>query len=337
MGERPLRVLYVLRYWPTVSETFVAREIAALQARGVEVVVLSMGWRADRALATGLPGVETWHWPRGRARLRATLRHPRWNRDRVRLAWARARGNGRFDRVHAHFAGEAAEVARALARSWSVPYSVTVHAVDLFRPRPGLPHLLADARPCVTVCAHHADWIARHYGVDARVVRCGVPLAERVARPEREPARVVCVARPVEKKGLDRLRRAVAASRLDLVGADGPVSPDQVENHLVRAQVFALPCQVATTGDRDGVPVSMMEAMAVGLPVVSRPIAGIPELVDDEVGWVDLDFERALSAALSDPGARRARGAAARTRVREHWTLEGQARALLEAWCRVRP
>ncbi len=332
-----LRVLYVLRYWPTVSETFVAREIAALQARGVEVVVLSMGERADSPFATGLPTVETWSWPRGASRIRATLRHPRLYKHDVRLDWVTHRGRGRFDRVHAHFAGEAAEVARTLARRWQVPYSVTVHAVDLFRPRPGLPVLLADAHPCITVCAHHADWIATRYGVQASLVRCGVAPSSVFADPRREPARVVSVARPVEKKGLDRLIRAVPRGRLDLVGAERPVPPTQIAPRLASAQLFALPCQVATNGDRDGIPVSMMEAMSVGLPVVTRPVAGIGELVDASVGWIDRNFERVLAHALSDPEERAIRGAAARARIEGAWTIDHQASALLSAWCRVRP
>ena len=330
------RVLYVLRYWPTVSETFVVREIAELQRRGLEIVVLSMGRRADSSVATGLPRVETWDWPRGWDRWRATLAFPRPSRLRTRIAWAAARGRGRFDRVHAHFAGEAAHVARALARGWGVPYSVTVHAVDLFRPLPGLAKVLSDAEPCITICHHHRHWIADRYGVDADVVRCGVPPASVRADPGLQPARVVCVARPVEKKGLARLRRAVAPEQLDLVGADRPVAPNAVPARLARAQVFALPACVATNGDRDGVPVSMMEAMAAGLPVVTRPVAGIPELVDASVGWVDPVFERALAAALADPEQRLIRGEAARARIEREWTVEGQAGALLQAWCRVR-
>ena len=62
--------------------------------------------------------------------------------------------------------------------------------------------------------------------------------------------------------------------------------PSQIPAALAEAQVFALPCRIADSGDRDGIPVAMMEAMAAGLPVVTTPVSGIPELVDDTVGWL---------------------------------------------------
>lgn len=335
----PSSVLYVLRYYPAVSETFVAAEMRAVQAAGVRATVLSMGTRPDSPFATGLPAVEVLDLPRGRALAAAALRGPGLSKRSIRLAWAvrEARRRG-VDRVHAHFAGEAAALAREIARALGVPYSVTVHAADLFRPIPGLAGLLRDASPCITVCAHHARWIAHCYGVEARVVRCGIDVSGRPqADPAREPARVVCVARPVPKKGLDRLRRAVPATRLDLLGADAPVPPDAVPARLARAQLFALPAQVANDLDRDGVPVAMMEAMAAGLPVVTRPVGGIPELVDETVGWVAEDFEAALREALSDPQERARRGRAAKARIGEAWCSDLSTRSLLSAWGRVHP
>ncbi|MEZ4237536.1 MAG: hypothetical protein R3F59_15595 [Myxococcota bacterium] len=87
-----------------------------------------------------------------------------------------------WERVHAHFAGEAAEWAHAVAAVLGVPASVTVHAVDLFRPRPALAEVLRAAPGGHRVRAPPA-WIAERYGVAARVVRCGVPTdVPRVAR-----------------------------------------------------------------------------------------------------------------------------------------------------------
>ena len=78
-----MKLLYLLRYWPTRSETFVAREIAELQRRGHEVIVAAIGTRADGAFADALPEVELWRPPRGVGRVRAlaALRRvsgPRW-------------------------------------------------------------------------------------------------------------------------------------------------------------------------------------------------------------------------------------------------------------------
>src|SRR5690606_14009796 len=51
---------------------------------------------------------------------------------------------------------------------------------------------------------------------------------------------------------------------------------------LIReADIFVLPCVVAPSGDQDGIPVALMEAMAMGVPVVSTRVSGIPELIED--------------------------------------------------------
>jgi glycosyltransferase involved in cell wall biosynthesis len=76
-----------------------------------------------------------------------------------------------------------------------------------------------------------------------------------------------------------------------------------------------------------------MEAMAAGLPVISTAVSGIPELVDESVGWLvppddDAALRRALDAAR-DPRERRRRGAAARARVLDGWTVASSAQQLL--------
>ncbi len=313
--EGTVRVAVVLRYYPTLSETFVRTELEALRDAGVDVVVIAMGTRADGVWVPPVEGIPVVRVPR---RLRVS-----------RLAW----GLPRIDRFHAHFDGEASALARALARRFRVPYSVTVHGVDLVKPHPGIVARLRDARPVITICAHHRAWLANRYGIRAAVLRCRVALPRWQADPARQPARVVAVAREVPKKDLPRLRRACRGVSLTIHRS---TPHREVLEDLLHAQLFALPCRVAPDGDRDGIPVSMMEAMAAGLPVVTRPVAGIPELVDEEVGWVTDRFEDALAEALASPAERSRRGAAARRRiVREGWNLEG-AEPLLALWGRVR-
>lgn len=368
-----MNVLYVLRYYPTLTETFVYREATGLLAHGVTVTGVAWGSRADGAAqdrlppwsiatppsgwaaARALPALRHLTGARGRAAMRDLSRTTR-PKDALRALWladhAIARG---ADRLHVHFAGEVAEWTRAAARIAGVPYSVTVHAVDLFRPRPSLPDVLREARPVVTIAEHHRTWIRDHYGVEATVVRCGVdPDVPQAEVASDGPLRVVCVGRFVPKKGIDRLIAAVEAHEgpihLRLVSETprsfaservtiGALPSSQVANALAEAQVFALPCRIAENGDRDGIPVVLIEAMAAGLPVIATSVAGIPELVDATVGWlIPPDDADALSAALvaaSDPAERRARGAAARQRVLEHWRLDHQVEGLLAAWERA--
>jgi glycosyltransferase involved in cell wall biosynthesis len=55
-----------------------------------------------------------------------------------------------------------------------------------------------------------------------------------------------------------------------------------VLEHYKKADLFVLGCEVASNGDRDGIPNVLMESMAMGLPVVATQISGIPELVENE-------------------------------------------------------
>lgn len=351
-------ILYVLRYYPTLSETFVYREISELQRRGFEVAVAALGERSDGALQDELPRVPVWRPPRlpptppPLSDLRWLTAQQRFVRA-LRAGWIARRAKAhRVVRVHAHFAGEAAEVARVVARSMGVPFSVTTHAVDLFRPRPAIARVLADARPVFTIAEHHRRYLQQRWGVGSALVRMGVDTS-RFSPAERSPAarlRVVSVARDVPKKGLDRLARVVSEDeRLELrLVSDAPrlhgprvrvgaLPPSRIPEVLREADVFALPCRVASDGDRDGLPVALLEAMASGLPVITTAVAGIPELVDGTVGWLlPPDDERALRLALEeaiDPEQRAARGRAARARILERGlTVQAQVDALLAAW-----
>lgn len=335
-------ICYLLRYAPTQTETFVYREAAGLLKRGHSVRAVS--WEARE------PGDELPEWtlthPPGRAQLvshvprllgegaRWLSRHQRQKRVLQALWFAHGLSEGEV--VHAHFAGEAAEWARLAWLEVGAPYIVTVHAVDLFKPRASLPKLLGDAHQVLTVSAFNAGLLRERYGVDAQVVRCGVPPA-----PLGDPTRpgVVSVARDVPKKGLDLLTEACARldRPLELIGARTSVSSAEVAAALQRSGLFALPCRVAADGDRDGIPVALMEAMAAGLPVITTTLPGLDELVDSDVGWTvppdDVDaLTRALKEALNNPQERRRRGLAGRDRVREQWSVEAQVDGVEQAW-----
>lgn len=175
-----------------------------------------------------------------------------------------------------------------------------------------------------------------------QVHRMGVDLDSFRFQPPKDtapshgrPLRVVCVARLVEKKGVIYLCQAIGqlAQRripveLEVIG-DGPLQQElerfvagqnlgeriairgrrdkaYVQAALGRADVFALPSVTAADGDQEGIPVSLMEAMASGVPCLSTVHSGIPELIDDgRSGW--LVPERDV-AALADKLASIQRG-----------------------------
>lgn len=360
-----MKVLYLLRYYPTLTETFVNGELALLRERGLDLTVASLGARADGALQDELPDLPVWAVPR--RSLRGWLSTPsagaRWlaawqrPKDVRRYTWLLSEvARDRPDRVHVHFAGEAAEWAFALSLDLGLPFTVTVHAVDLFKPRPALGEVLRGAAAVVTESAFHVRELAVH-GVSAVVVRCGPDLDRFVPRPLPDgPLRALFVGRDVPKKGLDTLLEAwpsappgstlslITDARVGLppgVVRLGLLPPAGVRAALAAANLFVLPCRRAADGDMDGVPLALMEAMAMGRPVISTALSGIPELVDERVGWLlPADDAPTLAQALvgalgaaADPVERARRGAAGPARLVEGgFSRDAQAEGMIRVW-----
>jgi colanic acid/amylovoran biosynthesis glycosyltransferase len=110
----------------------------------------------------------------------------------------------------------------------------------------------------------------------------------------------------------------------------GAVSQDRIRELYAEAQVFCLP------SFSEGVPVVLMEAMAMGLPVVATRITGVPELVDEEhsgllvpPGRPDALADSLARVLSADLEKRRTMGAAGRSRVCEEFSSDRSAERLL--------
>lgn len=238
-----------------------------------------------------------------------------------------------IDHAHAHFATEGSELAR-LARLLGGPtYSVTTHAKDIYHEQvmpEDLRWKLGEAVFVATVSEgnrQHLNAVLRADG-RVRVVPNSVDL-RRLGPVERspEPGLVVSVARLVEKKGLADLVAACGILRASglpvrlVVAGDGPLRSEleaaaasagleqpfigalpyeQVWDLYRRASVFCLPCVIASTGDRDGLPTSVLEAMALGIPVVTTAVNGLADAVlDHKTGMIVPEHDAdALADAL---------------------------------------
>ena len=90
------------------------------------------------------------------------------------------------------------------------------------------------------------------------------------------------------------------------------MQPSEIIEYYSEASLFVLPCVVEPDGNRDGIPNVIAEAMAMELPVISTPISGIPELVED--GKNGLLVEQGDFKGLADAIQRLLDSAAMRTR-----------------------
>jgi glycosyltransferase involved in cell wall biosynthesis len=275
--------------------------------------------------------------------------------------------------VHAHFATWAAETARRAAGVAGLPFSFTAHATDLHRAdldRAALVRRVAEAAFVVTVTEHNrrvldADLAAAGRSGRVHVVPNGVDLTRLRPDARPRPRRLVAVGRLVEKKGLDDLLTALALLRdagrpvpatvigegperprlealRDRAGLGGLVELAGARTHeealaaVAGAAVLALPCVVTADGDRDALPTVVLEAMALGTPVVSTTVSGLPEMVEDgRSGRLVAPHDPpALAAAvdgvLADPVRAGALAAAARERVEQRFDLTRTVAALHE-------
>jgi glycosyltransferase involved in cell wall biosynthesis len=124
----------------------------------------------------------------------------------------------------------------------------------------------------------------------------------------------------------ETIERLIARLGLqEIVKLQPAVMQEELREIYTQATLFALPCQIVGSGDRDGIPNVLVEAMAMRLPVVSTDISGIPELIEPHVSGllVPQKDATALVAAIEellfDEELRRRLGQAARERVMEHF------------------
>jgi glycosyltransferase involved in cell wall biosynthesis len=353
------RIAYVVKVFPKLSETFIAGELAELRRRGVEVLILSL----QRPIET----------------LRHRIVEEAGLTERTvyePAEFAAVLREFQPQIVHAHFATEPAACARELAAKFGAPFTFTAHGYDIYRrPPPDFAQRAAAASAVITVSRANAKYIAKTFGLPRsrlRIIPCGVDTqrfqpATKSSGDEAssdEPRLLVCVARlvPVKNLGLlleacaELLARAVkfrcvivgdGKSRRELeadharlglgkeVELIGAAEQSAVLGWLQRASVAVL------TSEREGMPVSLMEAAACGVPAVAPAVGGIPELVEDGVTGLLTPpgnapaLVAALEQLLLNAELAADMGKRARERAVKRFSVRRQVDALLELWAEL--
>lgn len=241
------------------------------------------------------------------------------------------------DHIHAHFSLNACKVSMLASLLTDIPYSFTIHAHDIFVP--DLSDLTEEkfkhAKFIASISNYNKKFILNKYpSIDSekiKIVHCGIKIRnnQRPSNTSENSFIFISVGRLVPQKdfksliqachilkrvegikfickiigeGEDRplLEKMITDLELeDVIFLQGAEEQEEVIEKLQSADVFVLPCTVEKNGYMDGIPVALMEALAMEIPVITTNISGIPELIKEGAGiLVEPENSKQLAAAM---------------------------------------
>lgn len=251
--------------------------------------------------------------------------------------------------IHAAFGDLVGLLAAAAAKALGIGYSVSIHASDALVAKYD-DAFLFDEADFVSVCNQrlHDLFVSRCPAAAPRthLIRHGVVLSDWPLRipsfKPHDPLRFLFVGRLVGKKRPDMavaavncLRQSGRPARLRLIG-DGPleatlgddagvdrlgvVGRKEIGNYMAESDFLLVSSTELESGDMEGIPNVVVEAMATGLPVIASPTGGIPEVVSPATGYLydplEPDaFPALMQSILAHPEEVSAKAAAARALV----------------------
>ena len=272
--------------------------------------------------------------------------------------------------VHAHWATHPTLAAYIIKRLADIPYSFTAHADDIYVEQIMLEEKIRQANFVVTISQYNRQFLCTLYNdLAARktsVIHCGVDLKVFQTGPSKklnDQFTIICVARFGKAKGHKYLIDAGAQLKAQglnfrcLLVGDGELRSEiedqirqlnltdqifvlgfqprhKVRELLAKADLMVLPSIITDKGQKEGIPVALMEGLATGLPVIATAISGIPELIEDgETGLlVPQRNTQALVEAIyklyCTPDLRQQLGAKGRAKVMKDFNLQASAAQL---------
>lgn len=398
-APRP-NIAYVLLHFPFLTETFIAEEIWGLKKRGDDVSIVSLlgpgpgppqplsqellscTWYAPGLLSINLWMANLYFLVKSPGQygylLVSLLQQPSRHRSGVLLAKrlliflkavavAYHLKDSEVQLVHSHFAwlsGAGAWICSALL---GLPFTMTVHAYDLYASSELLPLLAGQANHVVAISSDGRQQVRSAVNgseLNISVIHCGVKAPPNQAvnmggsvGSNNDPIKLLSVGSLVPKKGhtflidachlLDNqglaftctiigsgperaaLERSIRGYDLQnkVTIVDAQPHPKIIEAYS-QHDMFVLASVEAPSGDRDGIPVVLMEAGGSGLPLISTRISGIPELViNDQTGLLvppgDASaLAQAITILADNPMLRSKFGENARNLVQSEFNIE---------------
>ena len=267
-----------------------------------------------------------------------------------------------IEHIHAHYLSEPSVLAEMVQQLCGIPFSISAHAKDIYLTnKKDVCHRVEKAKFISTCTGHNVSNLKALVSNPDKVhlVYHGINTSffHNMHKPKQHPPVIIAVGRFKKKKGFDVLIKACQKLMLndvsftcELIGygeeaanlqyqidSTGlanhvklcpPVNHTELVTRLNEACVFVLPCRVTKEGDRDGIPNSLLEAMACELPIVTTDVSGIPEVVEDKKNGrlINSDSAKELVSVLLDllnnPLDRRRLGKAARAAVVDRFSWD---------------
>ena len=273
--------------------------------------------------------------------------------------------------IHTHFANMGG-IARRLSKMLGLQYTVTAHAFEIFM-NPNIKKLnqnLFDAVYVFTPSKYNKQYlidltICEQNKIE--IIHATINPKKFVRTKQCDTKQIIMVARLVEKKGMVYMIEAMKdiamqhpESVLKIIG-DGPLcdelnglvrkynldknvkflgslSDEEYYKELGGSIIAVLPCIITENGDRDVCPLTLQEAMAMELPIVSTNVHSIPELIDDGISGILVPpkNEKALADAvielLNNPVLRYDMGINGRKKINEEFNIEIQVGKQVALW-----
>jgi colanic acid/amylovoran biosynthesis glycosyltransferase len=410
MNHKTMVVAYYLSRFPTLSETFIIREIFELREMGVDVQIFSMlPPKLSSVMHENVQSLLPFtHYARIislniiRTQIYYIFHSPkRYFRSLWRLIWqtrpeysallmalmlfpksilyARELEKLKVEHIHAHFVWVNAIAAQVASDLLDIPLSIHAHAWDIFRRKRLCVQRQIELASCiVTVSNYHRQFLSsinqNGQTLDIRIVHYGVDPIEFGPITENHNGKIVkitSVGRLVEKKGFIHLigacsilahkgykircsiigsgEQAQLQSQIDdhglnkIVSLLGGQNISTIKKQYNSTDIFVLPCVIAKSGDRDGMPNVLLEAMSMQIPVITTPVTGNTELIQNGVNGIlvperdPISLAEAIEKLINNPGFRAELGQQARQTILNGFDIRSTTSQLLgifQEYCR---
>jgi glycosyltransferase involved in cell wall biosynthesis len=322
------KIVMILSGFPRRSETFALNEILALEQRGALAAIFAT--KAGEPVATQ---------PAGKALIGRVQVLTEADCARQAEEMAKVLKGTAIAGVHGYFAHAPAEVAERVATQLGTRFGFSIHAKDARKVAPDILSARARKAACVVACNCDVADELRNSGANVHLVPHGVDPERFVPQPfpDTKMFQLLAVGRLVEKKGFHVLiaaaARLQAPFQLNIVGEGpeeerltelirrhrleskvrlcGPKTHENLPEAYSSAHVLVAPSIVDQTGDRDGLPNVVLEAMACGRPVIASDVGALGSAVIHEG-----------TGLLTQPGNAESIAAAIDLLARQHSMLE---------------